>query len=286
VIELVVTLTLLGVVATMILGTLRGQQRFQIGMMEILDAKRSAHHAVDVLYAGLRATSSRDIYAIADSSIALRATHGASYICAIDSGRASITLPSSADGADLSTFLTMPRAGDSLVVLDSGESPAGDDDRWSAHVLSSDPTGGVCPMRPAGLSKRPDAQGIAIALLPQLSGTIHVGSPVRFFRATRYSLYRGTGSEWMLGYSTCAAGACSARQPLSGPYLPFRAQGLGGVAFQFFDAPGAPTSDPRGVARIDVVARTRSASRIDAAHLRAEHYYDSAAMTIALRNSS
>jgi type II secretory pathway pseudopilin PulG len=284
--ELIVSLTLLGVVAAMMLATLRDQQRFQVGMLQIIDAKRNAHHAVDLLYTSLRGSSSRDLYAITDSSVAFRATIGATHICAIDSGRTSLALPSTAQDTSLSTFLTMPRAGDSLLIFDPGDSAVPDDDRWTSHILRADLSGDVCPERPAGLSARVGgAQGVGITITPPVSATAFVGSPIRFFRPTRYSLYRGTGAEWMLGYSTCAAGTCTTRQPVSGAYLPFSSSGGSGVAFQYFDARGSPTSDPRSVARIEVVARTRSTSPISAAHLQNARYADSAALTIALRNT-
>jgi hypothetical protein len=99
-------------------------------------------------------------------------------------------------------------------------------------------------------------------------------------------LYRSTGADWMLGYSTCVAGTCSVRQPLSGPYLPFASGGAGGLAFRYFDAQGAPTSERWRIVRVDVVARARSASVLDVAHVRGRRYHDSLAATIALRNRS
>jgi type II secretory pathway pseudopilin PulG len=287
-VELVVALTLFGVVATLMLSILRGQQRFHVGALQIIDTKRSAHQAVDLLYGELRAASGADIYAISASSIGFRATHGASAICALDSARASVTLPAvvTAEGTGLSTFLTMPRARDSLLIFDPGDAPTADDDRWRAHVLTADPGGGVCPLRPFGLAIRAAemATGIGITVAPALSTSVLVGSPVRFFRPASYALYRSTGAEWMLGYSTCAAGTCSVRQPLSGPYLPFASSGAGGVAFRFFDAQGAPTGDRLRVTRVDVVARAHSASVLDVAHVRGQRYQDSLAVTIALRN--
>jgi type II secretory pathway pseudopilin PulG len=283
--ELVVALTLLGVVATMILETLRGQQRFQVGMPQIIDAKRNAHQAVELLYGTLRGASSKDLYAIADSSISFRAIIGASYICGIDSAGTSITL-ASADERSLSTFQTTPRAGDSLLIFDPGESSTPDDDRWSSHTLTANPSGGLCPTRPIGLSTRVGgSQSLGITITPGPTSNVVVGTPVRFFRPTRYSLYRGSAGEWALGYATCAAGACSTRQPLSGPYLPFAPAHAGGVSFEYFDARGSPTSDPANVVRIDVVTRTRTTSRVEVGHVREEHYTDSAAITIALRNS-
>jgi hypothetical protein len=287
-VEMIVALTLFGLVATIMLSVLSGQHRFHIGSLEIIDTKRSTHQAVELLYGELRAVSSADIYAMSDSSVTFRTAHGASHICAIDSARASLTLPSTQTtrAAPLSAFLAVPRAGDSLLIFDPGDAPGADDDRWHAHVLVADLGSAACPPRPFGLaSNDTEAAGIAITIMPPLTGNVPVGSPMRFFRPASYSLYR-SGTSWMLGYSLCAAGACTARQPLSGSYIPFASGGAGGVAFQYFNDQGAPSSDRSRVARIDVVARARSASTLDVGHVHGQRYHDSLAMTIALRNAS
>ena len=288
-VELVVALTLFGVVATVMLTILRGQQRFHTGSLEIIDTRRSVQQAIDLLYGELRATSAADIYSITDSSIAFRSVIGASHLCAIDSTRSSLILPATRSRRlpPLSSFLTLPRAGDSLLIFDPGEAPEPDDDAWHRHVLLADPGSGICPPRPFGLAADAiEAAGSSIQVAPPLAQTATVGSPIRFFRPASYSLYRGSGATWMLGYSSCDAGTCTARQPLSGPYLPFATGGEGGIAFTYFDIDGAPTPAPARVARIDVVARARSASALDAGHVRGERYRDSLAATIALRNRS
>ncbi len=286
-VELLVALTLFGVVATIMLTILREQQRFHSGSLEIIDTRRSAQQAIDLLYGELRAISGADIYSMSDSSIAFRTAIGAAHLCAIDSGRASITIPSTRTTrvAPLSTFLALPRAGDSLLVFDGGDAPEPDDDRWHPHVLVADPGGGACPRRPHGLaSDAIEASGTAFRLAPPLPASIAVGSPLRVFRPASYSLYRGSGATWMLGYSSCAGGTCTVRQPLSGPYLPFTSGGGGGIAFAYFDAQGAPTSAGSQVARIDVIARARSTSAVQVGHVRGQRYRDSLATTIALRN--
>ena len=286
-VELVVALALFGLVATIMLNVLRGQQRFHVGSLEIIDTKRSVHQAAELLYGELRGASATDIYAISDSSVSFRTTFGTSHICSVDSARSFIALPAtrSMRATALSTFLAMPRAGDSVLVFDSGDAPGPDDDRWRLHMLLVDPGSGPCPRRPLGLaSDATEAAGIGVTVAPSLAPTVVVGSPVRFFRPASYSLYRGTASTWMLGYSLCAAGACSGRQPLSGPYLPFARGGAGGVAFEFLDRDGARTTDPSRVARIGVVARARSVSTLDVGHVRGERYQDSLAVSVALRN--
>lgn len=287
-VEMIVALTLFGIITTIMLRILSEQHRFHIGSLEIIDTKRSTHQAIELLYGELRGLSSADVYAMSDFSVTFRTTHGASHICAIDSARASIALPSTRTtrSAPLSAFLAVPRAGDSLLIFDPGDAPGADDDRWHTYLLVADLGSAACPPRPFGLaSNAAETAGIAIAIAPPLTATVPVGSPVRFFRPASYSLYR-SGTSWMLGYSLCAASACTARQPLSGPYLPFASGGAGGLVFQYFDAQGTPTSDRSRVTRIDVVARARSASTLDVGHLRGQRYHDSVAMTIALRNGS
>ena len=288
-VELVVALTLFGLVATIMLTLLRGQQRFYTGSLEIIDTKRSTRQAIDLLYGELRAASSADVYSLSDSSIAFRTMIGASHLCAIDSVRTSITLPSTQTtrAAPLSTFLTWPRAGDSVLIFDPGHAAEPDDDRWQPHVLLTPAGGRVCPPRPFGLAgDAREANGIAFDVAPPVVTTTAVGAPLRFFRPATYSLYRGSGATWMLGYSSCPAGACTARQPLSGPYLPFASGGAGGLSFSYFAADGALTGDRAHVARVDVVARARSVSVLDVGHVRGRRYQDSLAVSIALRNGS
>lgn len=288
-VELVVALTLFGLVATIMLTMLRGQQRFHTGSLEIIDTRRSTRQAIDLLYGELRAVSSADIYAMSDSSIAFRTTIGSSHLCAIDSARVAITLPPTRTmrAAPLSTFVTWPRAGDSVLIFDSGEAAGPDDDRWQPHVLLTAGSGATCLPRPFGLAAdAAERSGITFNVAPPVVTTTAVGSPLRFFRPASYSLYRGSGATWMLGYSTCAAGVCTPRQPLSGPYLAFASGGGGGVSFSYFDRDGALTGARERVARIDVVARARSLSVLDVGHVRGRRYQDSLAVSIALRNGS
>jgi hypothetical protein len=288
-VELVVALALFGIVAAIMLTMVRQQHRFHIGSLEIIETKRSAQQAIDVLYGELRATASADIYSVSDSSLAFRTTLGISHICAIDTSRTLIALPTpgAVRAAPLSAFLALPRAGDSLFIFDPGDPAAGDDDRWHSHVLTTAVSGGMCPARPFGLAATSaETAGLAIGIAPAVARDVVAGAPVRFFRPASYSLYRSTGAVWMLGYSSCAAGACTARQPLSGPYLPFATGGAGGVAFDYFDRDGASTADPSRVVRIGVVVRARSTSALDVGHLRQQRYHDSLAVTISLRNPS
>jgi hypothetical protein len=186
----------------------------------------------------------------------------------------------------LTTFLSAPRAGDSMFVFNPGPQPGTNDDRWVRHSLRADPGTGACPVAPAGLTATAAeaAAGISLEVSPALPADVVVGSPIRFFRTTAYSLYQEADGNWYLGYSNCPGGACSAREPAAGPYTPYAAGGLGGLAFSYFDSTGVATLDPRAVARIDITARAQSHSNLDMAHVRGRKYEDSLAVSVAVRN--
>jgi hypothetical protein len=285
--ELIVALSLMGTLAALVLGIVRDHQRMNAGTREVLQTKRSVREALELLVADLRVMASSDIIHFTDSSITYRAPYGSSAICHIDSARRLITLPATRAHAvnGLSGFITGPRRGDSIFVFDLVDRSTGNDDRWHARLLVADPITSVCPLRPAGLAR--DAgervQGIGMALGIPLPATVTVGTPVRPFRAATYSLYRSSTGDWMLGFSSCAGGSCSIRQPVSGPYL---SRSAGGLVFRYVDADGRETGDPSRVARIDVITRSRSTTTIDLPHARGRHFVDSLAISIALRNRS
>jgi hypothetical protein len=183
----------------------------------------------------------------------------------------------------MAAFNDMPRAGDSVLVRDPSRSPQPDDDMWRRIAIIAPPHTAFCPLRPLGLSSSAAeaARGIALRLSAPLPPSVHVGSPVRVFATAAYSIYRSSSGDWMLGYTSCAGGSCTTRQPVSGPYLPRLS---GGLVFRFYDRAGSETMDRESVRRIDVEVRARTRTVVDAGHVRREQYADSLAISIALRN--
>ena len=296
--EMMVVIVLLGLVVGGLMSVLVKQQRFYTGTSEIINTKGSARQAIDILSSELRgiSTSTRngapnsvDIYGMSDSSLIFRSQFGASLVCTIDPGRTVVTLPPRNMGAQnsLTSFLSDARAGDSVFVFNQGADPGTNDDSWQRTALAADPAAGICPVAPVGFTSNSteEALSIQIALTDALDGGIVVGAPIRFFRPAAYSLYQGAGGDWWLGYFSCPGGACSAWQAVSGPYRPYAgAGGPSGLAFAYFDSTGAPTADPRLVARIDVIARAQSQYNLDVANVRNRKYEDSLAVSIAVRN--
>ena len=296
-IELIVVLALGGGVCALMLSMVMRQQRLHTGVNAVVEGKRSTRDAIELLARELRpiATSvaalaphGTDIYAMSDSAITFRAHLGSSVVCAVDADRTTITLPATQGAINqrLTSFIVLPRAGDSLFIFDRGTTPSPDDDAWHRFALATQLGGGLCPLRPNGLAMN-DAEsafGFGAVLTTPVPATIDVGAPVRFFRPTTYSLYRTSVGDWALGISACAGGSCNVRQPVSGPYQPPSSGAVKGILLEYLDASGAPTTNAGAVARIDVVARTRSSTPLDIAHIRGARYKDSLATSIAIRN--
>jgi hypothetical protein len=84
-----------------------------------------------------------------------------------------------------------------------------------------------------------------------------------------------------LGYADCLAvrnPQCSVVQPVSGPYA------AGGVHFDFLDTLAAATTDPRRVARIDVLTIAEGPRAVHDPRGGVARFRDSLATRIALRN--
>ena len=296
--EMMVVLVLLGLVVGGLMTVRVRQQRFYTGTSEIIQTKGSARQAIDILSSELRGISTAtrggapnnvDIYAMSDASLTFRSQFGGSVLCTIDPTRTVITLPPQTMGAQnaLTSFLSDARAGDSVFVFDQGGNPGTNDDTWQRVALARDPGVGLCPVAPIGFTATAaeEALGIEITLDKVLAPNIAIGAPIRFFRPASYSLYQDAAGEWWLGYFSCPANACSTLQPASGPYRPYAAAGgASGLAFAYFDSTGAPTGDPRSVARIDIIARSQSQYNLDVANVRNRKYQDSLGVSIAVRN--
>ena len=180
----------------------------------------------------------------------------------------------SPSGAPLTWIGTQPEAGDTLLVLAS-DSTLGD--RWDRHVLTGAPSrAGSVPHRRQRLHDnrgRDASAALTLSLSPALDGAIAPGALVRIVRRARYELYRASDSRWYLGYLDCLASRatpCNVVQPVSGPFAP------AGIQLAYLDASGAPTANPRLVARIDLLAIAERRS--------SPATLDSLATTIALRN--
>ncbi|GAC1647896.1 MAG: hypothetical protein NVS4B6_22620 [Mycobacterium sp.] len=101
---------------------------------------------------------------------------------------------------------------------------------------------------------KPSAGVVTPDLVIKVSGNsngVWIGAPVRAFRQTTYGLYLDSG-RWWLGRKV---GAATTFEKLTGP---LRAPASGGLAFTYYDATGAVTTDPTKVTQVDMVIRGES----------------------------
>ena len=251
--ELVIALVLACAIGTAAMRSLAGEQRIFSAAARRNTARAALHQAADVLTTDLRSLSPRDgdLYVAAPDHVEFRLLLGSSVLCTITPARDAATLPPTraASALGLTAWVASPQAGDTLLVFDPG-GPGLGDDRWTRHVLTSDPTpGAACPVASGLTSTAAEAlAGWGITIRPPLAPTVPVGAPIRFFRRARFELYRAADTRWYLGFYDCLATRatpCAIVQPVAGPFEP------AGLTFTFLDSLGAPAI-PTGTSRIGI----------------------------------
>jgi prepilin-type N-terminal cleavage/methylation domain-containing protein len=288
-IELTVVLALLGLIGGVVAGLLLRQQRFYGASAELIYAREGVRDALEVLSVDIRGAATADtVRLLADSAIELFTAIGTSVVCQstglFEAGLAP-NLPGSS--ARLTSFLVTPDTGDLALFLVQSDTSAG----WERHRiagLSSRMLADACPIS-TGFSAADDVAAQLLSVQEPLSAAVHRGTPVRFIRRGRYSLYRASDGDWYLGYRRCnaiGASVCGAIQPLSGPYRSYSSnQSATGILFEYFDAEGARItgSSAQDLARVDVTARAASGRRL-LIEGRSIVPGDSGSVSISLRN--
>jgi len=264
--ELAVVLALLGLIGGVVGSLLVRQQRFYRASSELLRTREGVRDALEVLATDIRGAATADtVRLLADSAIELFSALGTSVVCQLNSPTEA-GLPASlpASSSRLTSFPTQPDTGDLALFFTQSDTS----EQWERHRIasfSSRALEAACPVS-SGFSAAADggSSGYALTLQEPLTPAVHPGTPVRFIRRGRYSLYSASDGEWYLGYRRCNASgsACAAIQPLSGPYRSYSGnRALTGILFQYFDAAGAPLGSGRSavdLARVDITARAES----------------------------
>lgn len=286
IIELMIALTIFGLVMAGVTGAIAEQTRFQAGASRVVASQRSLRQISDLLPSELRAlgTGSGDIYAMNASSIDLRVTTGSTVVCQVAAGGGSVTIPpvQLATGVPLTSWRDIPTTGDSLFIFDEGATPARNDDTWRPYRLSAPPAAAQsCPTttgftRTAGEA----ASGMRLTVTPAITVTTAVGAPIRFFRPARYALATGADGKWYLGYTECKAG-CGTLDVVAGPVRPPSGQGVG---FIYRDSLGAITASRTDVAFIELVLRTDGPPPAERSRIRSGALSDSLRVSISVRN--
>ena len=321
-VEIMVALTLLGIVSGVIMRVVMRQQRFYQGVNQIVVQRSQLRQATSVLPIDLRAMSSvgNDIALATDSSIWFNVTVGTGVVCEL-SGNAAVAMPPEvlANGQSITSWYgygkpdpkNKPKSAYTVYIYNDSSSLGNQDDVWQPFVLADvtgDKTkcvGGATPFttigdvgkdRPVLTLKNPTGVPNDPVTGGPLSQYVGVGAPVRIVKQVRYKLFQASDGKWYLGYSDYDASTSDfdPLSPVSGPYDAYSASSSGtGVGFRYYDvdgneiASGSNAANRAKIARVDLIARARTSSNVKAAGFQNganQQYKDSLAVSVMLRN--
>ena len=299
-IEIMISLVLIGIVGGVVMRVVMRQQRFYQGVNQIMTQRSQLRQGTSVLPMDLRSVSSvgGDILTASDASVEFDVNIGTGVVCAALPGGTKVALPPATltSGAVLTTFYgygdTGPDAatiarGVSVYIYNDSTVAGNADDTWKKFdlvAMEADaaqclfaflPTVSVADAgkpRPILTLSDPEGKSDAVTGGP-LSRYINPGATVRLVKRVRYQLYKETtDNKWYLGFSEYdkSKGSYETATPVSGPYDAYsNTAGIGsGLGFRYYDvndteiASGAAAADLARIARIDLVARARTSANV------------------------
>ncbi len=286
-VELIVILALSTIVMGGLTSVLVRQQRFYRGTADLIETRSQIRQAAGIIPSDLRGVSTigGDILAISDTSMIFWATIGQAVTCVGIPGSNAISIPplTLANGNTLASFTMTPGLGDTVYVYQDGPTEAAVDDHWRAYGISGPPATSTVACTTGALTGVVDLNTprYSFPLAQALDLDISPGTPLRFVRRTRYSLYRAADNSWYLGY--CSPDCVGTPQPIAGPFLP----GSGatkGVSFTYQDGAGAVTAVPANVAQVSIVVRGQTQGKVDMGGYANTTVGDSLRFSVAIRN--
>ena len=289
-VELMIAMTMLGIMGTLVAQIMMSQQRFFQRLSEQTNVRRELRNTLGTLPTELRGLSTvgGDLTSFGATSLTFRSTIGSSIVCDKTSSTSIDVPPIDAARTSLSNWVTRPSVGDMVYILhhDNG-GVAGD--FWSQHSITAVTEGaGFCssPQASVYTHAQDDAGKLRyrFTVTPALPAPVTTGSAVRFTRSTRYELAAQSSGRWYLQRQEWQGNQWTTPVVLSGPYLPPAANGTGGMSFTYFDSLNvavAPAGDSRRVARIDVALRALAQAGSDRNSTTPN---DSVFLSIAVRN--
>jgi prepilin-type N-terminal cleavage/methylation domain-containing protein len=302
-VELLITMTLLGLVGACVVTVVIRQQRFYRSTTALMDTRAQIRQMASVLPMDLRGISSAggDISLLSDSALEFRSSFGSAVACTLIGGGspAIVTTPrNTAKGLRMTSWTRTPVVGDSIALYDVSATQKASDDRWTMHQITAiaTVTGDVATGCPSSSKLVQAADMITsnpayrLTISPVRPATVTQGAAIRFYRRVRYSLYKSAAdSLWYLGYKDCLTGrspVCSVVQPIAGPYRSYALKGLNksGLEFAYYDSLGNVTAVASNVARINIALRGETAGQLQLASGKVGTLDDSLAFDVALRN--
>lgn len=264
--ELLVVMTLLGIVGTALVRTLTKQQQSYKDSARTATMRRELRLGGMMLPQDVRSISSSggDVLEMDEDKFGFLGTYGSSVICARTATSFDI-LPTNLVNHTLTSWTTPPKVGDTVFVYNDSLLAGAEDDVWQKlAIVSLDPNTSTCPGAPYAdpvLDAPATKPRFRVRIISPsgggLSDSVKVGSVVRFTRPMRYQLFQSSNSgSWYLGYSEYGNGTWTSPEAVAGPYRQFIA-GDGrpsGLQFRYYDSTGT---------RLNSIASKLSVSRLD-----------------------
>jgi prepilin-type N-terminal cleavage/methylation domain-containing protein len=286
-VEMLVAITLVGVLLGALYRVIDRQQRFYAGMGDVMSQRLQLRQAATLLPLELRSISTvgGDILALSDSTIDVRTHVASGFICTKLTGTQIVLPPlNMASGQALTAFTSTPSAGDRIFIYDDGAALGNQDDTWiNREVTSISQNSGYCVGAPytsgSDNGKNRVVIGISGADLP---ATVVDGAPVRIMRQSRYELYKASDGDWYLGYQGWNGAGYNAIEPVAGPY-----SAASGIRFQYYRTDGSQVTSAANaseIARVDLYIRGLTSRRMKVDGMQQGQYKDSLAVTVAIRN--
>jgi len=286
--ELLATMTLLGILGTIVANLMLGQQRFYHRQSEQVGMRRELRTAMSLVPSDLRGVSSSggDLLAFSPTSITFRNTLGASIVCAKPNNSTMDLPPLNTARNILTSWYAEPKVGDSVFAFNEGMLRGAEDDSWTGlRITAITKDAAFCPGSPftdAVLDANKPRWRVTVS--PVIPDSVKIGAGIRFERSTRYTLTSSASNRYYLSRAEYITGAWTAPTPVSGPYDPPDPTSSG-IKFRFFDSTGVEitnVANAKSVSRIDVLLRTLGAST--PGNTNTTSTKDSLKLRIALRN--
>ena len=272
-IELLVSLVMLGMIGGVTYGFLANTQRITRSQSELVNLQSNVRTGILVVPSELReigvGTGGSDILALGSSGITYRAARGLGFTCQISAAEIRI---SNVPATPYFGLRSIVPGRDSLFLFVERTPGISSDDVWARLAVTSVNPVSTCGTDPA------IALGVA-GSVPGGVGSIVVGGPVRPFEVMELRLYSSGGKFW-LGARSVSGGEPSL-QPVLGPLT------ANGFELDYFDVAGTPTSNRSQVRTIRVTIRgvTDQLIRGPAGTGPTGYVQDSLVTTVSLRNA-
>jgi type II secretory pathway pseudopilin PulG len=284
-IELMVILALSSIVIGGLMSVLVRQQRFYRGTADLIETRSQIRQAAGIIPSDLRGVSTigGDILEVSDTSMIFWATIGQGVACVAVPGAYEISIPPLvlANNNTLASFTMTPSAGDTLYVYHDGATEAASDDHWQAYGITGPPTTSVLPCEALTGVADLSTERYSFPLSGPLAANLSVGTPLRFLRRTRYTLFQAQDDAWYLGY--CSPDCVGDPQPIAGPFLPGDGANSG-VSFSYQDAAAAATTVPADIVQVSIVVRGQTEGVVDMGGYNTTQIGDSLRFSVAIRN--